>query len=94
MMGNHCKYWMVIMVLVSIYEFVNSLSEDEKWLFHVKHDLQDPLGVLENWSEGTSICDWNEISCGPDGFGVVGLNLSGSKLFGIISPALANIQSL
>ena len=82
------------MVWVSIKEFANCLLENTKWIFHAKHDLQDPLGVLENWSEGTNICDWTGISCGPDGFGVVGLNLSRSKLSGIISPALANIQSL
>ena len=34
------------------------------------------------------------LASGPDGFGVVGLNLSRSKLSGIISPALDNIQSL
>ena len=31
---------------------------------------------------------------GADAFGVAGLNLSRTKLSGIISPALANIQSL
>ena len=34
------------------------------------------------------------LASGLDGFGVVSLNLSRSKLSGIISPALANIQSL
>ena len=82
------------MVWVSINEFENCLSENTKWHFHEKHDLQDQLGVLENWYEGKNICDWTEISCGPDGFGVVGLSLSRSKFSGIISLELASIQSL
>ena len=94
MMGNHCKYWMVIMVWVSLNKFTNYLSEYTKWIFHVKHDLQDPLGVLENQYEGKNIYDWTGISCGPYGFGVVDLNLSRLKLSGIIYPALDNIQYL
>ena len=50
------------------------------------------------WSQGwlsTGTLNIQEIlASGPDGFGVVGINLSRSKLSGIISPALANIQSL
>ena len=50
------------------------------------------------WSQGwlsTGTLNNQRISVsGPDGFGVVGLNLSRSNFSGIISPALANIQSL
>ena len=48
----------------------------------------------QGWLSTGTLNIQRTLASGPDGFGVVGLNLSRSKLSSIISPALANIQSL
>ncbi|KAL0441182.1 UNVERIFIED_CONTAM: putative receptor-like protein kinase [Sesamum radiatum] len=54
---------------------------------------QDPLQVLASWNDSLHFCNWNGVACGlqiPPR--VTGLNLTGRRLAGTISPHLGNLS--
>ncbi|KAF5468155.1 hypothetical protein F2P56_012331 [Juglans regia] len=75
-----------------------SLVTDKEALISLKSVIsEDPSNHLSSWDKGTSPCNWTGVVCNKSGQRVVGLDLSGFKLVGSISPHIGNlsfIQSL
>ncbi|KAG6626447.1 hypothetical protein CIPAW_15G048800 [Carya illinoinensis] len=75
-----------------------SLVTDKEALISFKSGIsKDPSNHLSSWDKDTSPCNWTGVVCNKSGQRVVGLDLSGSRLVGSISPHVGNlsfIQSL
>ncbi|KAF3671525.1 putative pentatricopeptide repeat-containing protein, mitochondrial-like [Capsicum annuum] len=55
---------------------------------------EDPSRVFASWNESVHFCRWTGIKCGPREERVIGLNLKGLSLAGIISDHLGNLSLL
>ncbi|RLM78897.1 hypothetical protein C2845_PM12G06750 [Panicum miliaceum] len=78
-----------------------SVSTDQLALLSFKKFVSDdPNGVLKSWgraASNVSYCQWHGLKCGSRGRRrgrVTALELPGLNIYGIISPALANITFL
>lgn len=63
-------------------------------LMGIKHSLEDPHGVLENW-DGDSVdpCSWTMVTCSPESL-VIGLGTPSQNLSGTLSPSIGNLTNL
>ncbi|PHT53630.1 hypothetical protein CQW23_08092, partial [Capsicum baccatum] len=51
---------------------------------------EDPSSIVASWNESVHFCRWTGVKCGPRQERVIGLNLKGLSLAGIISGHLGN----
>ncbi|KAM6572904.1 hypothetical protein CsatA_016984 [Cannabis sativa] len=63
-------------------------------LMGIKHSLEDPHGVLENWdSDSVDPCSWTMVTCSPESL-VIGLGTPSQNLSGTLSPSIGNLTNL
>lgn len=63
-------------------------------LMGIRHGLEDPLNVLENWdADAVDPCSWTMVTCSPDKL-VVGLGTPSQNLSGSLSPSIGNLTNL
>ncbi|KAM3356978.1 hypothetical protein P3S68_023692 [Capsicum galapagoense] len=55
---------------------------------------EDPSSAVASWNESVPFCRWTGVKCGPRQERVIGLNLKGLSLAGIISGHLGNLSLL
>ncbi|PHT61298.1 hypothetical protein T459_34854 [Capsicum annuum] len=55
---------------------------------------EDPSSIVASWNESVHFCRWTGVKCGPRQERVIGLNLKGLSLAGIISGHLGNLSLL
>ncbi|KAM7481044.1 hypothetical protein LguiB_005627 [Lonicera macranthoides] len=68
---------------------------DQLALFEFKHLIaNDPHEFLNSWNNSLHFCQWQGITCGNRHHRVIGLNLSGQNIYGIISPHIGNLSFL
>ncbi|KAI3454331.1 hypothetical protein Pfo_010994 [Paulownia fortunei] len=53
---------------------------------------EDPLVVLASWNDSSHFCNWTGVECGLQIPRVTGLNLTGQKLAGMITPLVGNFS--
>ncbi|KAL8508322.1 hypothetical protein ACS0TY_018787 [Phlomoides rotata] len=73
-----------------------SITTDKEALISFKsqlvvHKLPNPLST---WDENLSPCNWTGVSCDDHRHRVIGLNLSGLRMAGSITPHLSNLSFL
>jgi LRR receptor-like serine/threonine-protein kinase FLS2 len=75
---------------------VPNITTDQSALLALKASISyDPHNVLtNNWSTGTSVCNWIGITCGFHHHRVTALNLSYMNLTGTIPPHIGNLSFL
>jgi LRR receptor-like serine/threonine-protein kinase FLS2 len=75
---------------------VPNITTDQSALLALKVSISyDPHNVLtNNWSIGTSVCNWIGITCGFRHHRVTALNLSYMGLIGTIPPHIGNLSFL
>ncbi|XP_059442105.1 putative receptor-like protein kinase At3g47110 [Corylus avellana] len=73
-----------------------NITTDQSALLALKAQISyDPYNVLtNNWSIGSSICNWVGITCGSDHRRVIALDLSYMDLIGTIPPDVGNLSFL
>ncbi|XP_042477757.1 receptor like protein 23-like [Macadamia integrifolia] len=68
---------------------------DRLALLDFKKQIYDPFGVLISWNDSIHFCHWVGITCGHrHQQRVIGLDLEGKDLGGIISPSIGNFTFL
>ncbi|KAG6674545.1 hypothetical protein I3842_15G047800 [Carya illinoinensis] len=90
--------YLIICMFLGVESATLSLVTDKEALISFKSVIsEDPSNHLSSWDKDTSPCNWTGVVCNKSGQRVVGLDLSGSRLVGSISPHIGNlsfIQSL
>ncbi|KAG5244887.1 LRR receptor serine/threonine-protein kinase [Salix suchowensis] len=72
-----------------------SLYTDKEALLSFKSQLiTDPLSTLSSWNSSSSPCNWTRVSCSQVNQRVTGLDLSGLRLTGSVSPHIGNLSFL
>ncbi|XP_021738367.1 probable LRR receptor-like serine/threonine-protein kinase At3g47570 [Chenopodium quinoa] len=68
---------------------------DKLALLEIKSEIRDdPFGVMSSWNDTLHFCEWYGVTCGRRHQRVTKLDLSNSKLTGILSPHLGNLSFL
>lgn len=96
--SNSLLYWIIFLLsMFCCLEFSTSSnnSTDKLALLEIKAKItDDPLGVMSSWNDTLNFCEWYGVTCGRRHQRVTTLNLSSSKLTGIVSPYLGNLTFL
>ncbi|KAJ6775323.1 hypothetical protein OIU79_018488 [Salix purpurea] len=72
-----------------------SLYTDKEALLSFKSQVTiDPLSTLSSWNSSSSPCNWTRVSCSQVNQRVTGLDLSGLRLRGSVSPHIGNLSYL
>ncbi|KAJ6682938.1 PROTEIN KINASE PLANT-TYPE putative-RELATED [Salix koriyanagi] len=72
-----------------------SLYTDKEALLSFKSQVTiDPLNTLSSWNSSSSPCNWTRVSCSQVNQRVIGLDLSGLRLTGSVSPHIGNLSFL
>ncbi|KAG5244888.1 LRR receptor serine/threonine-protein kinase [Salix suchowensis] len=72
-----------------------SLYTDKEALLSFKSQVTiDPSNTLSSWSSTSSPCNWTRVSCSQVHQRVTGLDLSGLRLRGSVSPHIGNLSFL
>ncbi|XP_021732118.1 probable LRR receptor-like serine/threonine-protein kinase At3g47570 [Chenopodium quinoa] len=70
-------------------------NTEKQALLEIKAKISDdPLGVLSSWNASLHFCKWHGVTCGRRHRRVTTLDLSNSKLTGILSPHVGNLSFL
>ncbi|CAN7022079.1 unnamed protein product, partial [Brassica rapa subsp. trilocularis] len=68
---------------------------DKQALLEFQSNLSPNSRVsLASWNESFELCNWTGVTCARKHKRVTGLNLSGMKLTGVISPFIGNLSFL
>jgi len=71
------------------------LFTDKEALLSLKSQVTtDPSNTLSSWNNNSSPCNWTRVSCNQVNQRVIGLDLSGLRLTGSISPNIGNLSLL
>ncbi|CAJ1938263.1 unnamed protein product [Sphenostylis stenocarpa] len=82
-------------LLVGVSSATLSITTDTEALISFKSQLtNDTLNPLSSWNHNSSPCNWTGVQCDRLGQRVTGLDLSGLKLSGHLSPYIGNLSSL
>eukprot|EP01018_Ginkgo_biloba_P010512 Gb_14093 [translate_table: standard] len=73
---------------------INSSFEDQQALSAFKKSISDDWNALQNWNSSDTFCNWTGVTCDIARERVIGLDLSGMRLQGFLSPRLGNLSSL
>ncbi|ESQ39563.1 hypothetical protein EUTSA_v10000757mg [Eutrema salsugineum] len=65
----------------SLLEFKSKVSEDKK-------------AILSSWNNSFPLCSWNRVKCGSRHKRIIGLDVRGLQLGGVISPFIGNLSFL
>ncbi|KAJ6775324.1 hypothetical protein OIU79_018489 [Salix purpurea] len=72
-----------------------SLYTDKEALLSFKSQvITDPLSTLSSWNSSSSPCNWTRVRCNQVHQRVIGLDLSGLRLTGSVSPHIGNLSFL
>lgn len=84
-----------VAVLVFLLSSPSALPVVKEALLSLKsHVTTDPSNTLFSWNNNSSPCNWTRVSCNQVNQRVVGLDLSGLRLTGSISPNIGNLSFL
>nr|TKS02383.1 putative LRR receptor-like serine/threonine-protein kinas e [Populus alba] len=74
---------------------VPGLFTDKEALLSFKSQvIVDPSNTLSSWNDNSSPCNWTRVDCSQVHQRVIGLDLSGLRLTGSISPHIGNLSFL
>ncbi|XP_061978336.1 probable LRR receptor-like serine/threonine-protein kinase At3g47570 [Populus nigra] len=92
----------VLVLILSSQNALQVLNAAEPGLFTDKQALLsfksqvvvDPSNTLSSWNDNSSPCNWTRVDCSQVHQRVIGLDLSGLRLTGSISPHIGNLSFL
>ncbi|KAF8094155.1 hypothetical protein N665_0369s0038 [Sinapis alba] len=94
-----CMNLLVIVHLLALHTLVfycQAFDEtDKQALLEFQSNLSPNSRVsLASWNQSFDLCNWTGVTCARKHKRVAGLNLSGMKLTGVISPSIGNLSFL
>ncbi|XP_048330745.2 LRR receptor-like serine/threonine-protein kinase EFR [Ziziphus jujuba] len=87
---------LICSMVTSTFSGTTNITTDQSALLVLKsHIIHDPQNILsKNWSNSSSICNWDGVICGAKHKRVTVLNLSYRGLTGTVPPELGNLSFL
>ncbi|CAL9247673.1 unnamed protein product, partial [Arabidopsis halleri] len=81
------------LMLLDAYGFTD--ETDRQALLEFKSQIsEEKIDVLSSWNQSFPLCSWTGITCGRKHKRVIGLDLKGLHLSGVISPYIGNLSFL
>lgn len=87
-----CMSLMLFHLLALVY--FNDETDKQALVEFQTHLTENSRLVLASWNKSFHLCNWTGIICGRRHRRVTGLDLSGMKLTGVISPSIGNLSFL
>eukprot|EP00249_Psilotum_nudum_P027715 c35738_g1_i1 orf=342-806(+) len=91
--------WVVLVTFISISAmnrccFSAPSFQYTDWLLQFKQEVDDPLGHLSTWKNGSDICQWTGVQCDKNETRVISISLPNMNLSGSIPSSIGRIRSL